>query len=45
MDVDIPLEQIGKTYLHLAVEHTAPKIISFLMFEVQADPNLLTHNT
>jgi ankyrin repeat protein len=45
MSVDIPLEQIGKTHLHLAVEHMAPKIISFLMFETQADPNLLTHNT
>jgi ankyrin repeat protein len=44
LGVDNPLE-IGKTYLHLAVEHMAPKIISFLMFEQQADPNLLTHNT
>jgi ankyrin repeat protein len=45
IDVDLPLDQIGKTYLHLAVEYRVPKIVSFLMFENQADPNLLTHNS
>jgi len=39
------IDDIGKTFLHLAVEHQANKIISFLMFECKIDPNLLTHNT
>jgi hypothetical protein len=33
INVDLPLEDVGKTYLHLAVEHSATKIASFLMFE------------
>jgi len=45
IDLDIHLDEIGKTYLHLAVEFSAPKICQFLMFENAADPNVLTHNT
>jgi len=43
--VDQCLYEIGKTYLHLAVEHQSPAILQFLMFERDADPNLLTHNS
>ena len=45
MEVDIHLETIGKTFLHLAVEHKAPRIVSFLIFENEDDPNVFTHNT
>ena len=45
MEVDIHLETTGKTFLHLAVEHKAPKIVQFLLFENEDDPNVLTHNT
>ena len=36
---------MGKSFLHLAVEYRAQKIVEFLLFEADADPNLLTHNT
>ena len=45
MEVDIHLETTGKTFLHLAVEHKAPKIVQFLIFDNEDDPNVLTHNT
>ena len=45
MEVDIHLETTGKTFLHLAVEHKAPKIVQFLIFDNDDDPNVLTHNT
>jgi len=45
IDVDSHLASIGKTYLHLAVEHRATKIVSFLMFDCQADPNILSVDT
>ena len=44
-DVDECLNEMGKTYLHLAVEHQSPKIVQFLMFDKNADPNLFTHNS
>ena len=36
---------MGKSFLHLAVEYAAVQIIQFLLFEAEADPNQLTHNT
>ncbi len=39
------LKEIGKTYLHIAVEHQSAGVVQFLLFEEEADPNLLTHNT
>ena len=42
---DVYFEDFGKSFLHLAVEHTATDIISFLLFKTQVDPNVLTHNT
>lgn len=38
-------ESMGKSLLHLAVEYAAVQIIQFLLFEADADPNQLTHNT
>ena len=38
-------ETMGKSFLHLAVEYSAVPIIQFLLFEGDADPNQLTHNT
>lgn len=38
-------ETTGKSLLHLAVEYSAQEIVQFLLFETNADPNLLTHNT
>ncbi len=35
----------GKTYLHVAVEHKQKQIISYLLFDVKADPNILTQDT
>ena len=45
MEVDFHLETIGKTFLHLAVEHKAARVVQFLLFENEDDPNVLTHNT
>ena len=42
---DVYFDDFGKSFLHLAVEHTATDIISFLLFKTQVDPNVLTHNT
>lgn len=39
------MEQYGKTFLHLAVETKAKQIISYLIFDAKADPNLLTKET
>lgn len=39
------LDTMGKSLLHLAVEYSAVPIVQFLLFEGQADPNQLTHNT
>ena len=36
---------MGKSFLHLAVEYGAVQIIQFLLFEADADPNQMTHNT
>ena len=36
---------MGKSFLHLAVEYSALPIVQFLLFEGEADPNLMTHNT
>merc|ERR1712076_188071 len=44
MEVDFHLETIGKTFLHLAVEHKAARVVQFLLFENSDDPNVLTHN-
>lgn len=43
--VDELLRDVGKTYLHIAVEHQSPGVVQYLIFEEDADPNLLTHNT
>jgi hypothetical protein len=32
-NIDDMLEEFGKTYLHLAVEHQSRRIVEFLMFE------------
>lgn len=34
----------GKTFLHLAVEHGATQIVSYLLLDAKADPNILSHN-
>lgn len=44
-NIDSQFAEIGKTFLHLAVEHQSPRIVQYLLFEEQANPNLLTHNT
>ena len=44
-EVQDSYEMMGKSLLHLAVEYRAQKIVEFLLFEADADPNLLTHNT
>ena len=36
---------MGKSLLHLSVEYGAQPIVEFLLFEGNADPNQLTHNT
>ena len=43
--VDDCTETMGKSLLHLAVEYGSTKIVEFLLFETQADPNEMTHNT
>lgn len=35
----------GKTFLHLAVEHSAVQIVSYLMLDADVDPNILSHNS
>jgi len=42
---DVYFEDFGKSFLHLAVEHTSTEIIQFLLFKTHVDPNVLTHNT
>lgn len=39
------LDEIGKTYLHISVEHQCGGVVQFLLFEESSDPNLLTHNS
>jgi ankyrin repeat protein len=34
----------GKTFLHLAIEHSATQIASYLLLDAKVDPNLLSHN-
>ena len=34
----------GKTFLHLAVEHGATQIASYLLLDAKVDPNVLSHN-
>ena len=33
----------GKTFLHIAVEHSATQIVSYLLLDAGADPNVLSH--
>ena len=33
----------GKTFLHIAVEHSAMQIVSYLLLDAGADPNMLSH--
>lgn len=35
----------GKTFLHLAVEHSATEIVSYLLLDAKVDPNVLSHNS
>lgn len=35
----------GKTFLHLAVEHNATQIVSYLLLDAKVDPNVLSHNS
>jgi len=35
----------GKTFLHLAVEHSAVQIVSYLLLDAKVDPNVLSHNS
>ena len=35
----------GKTFLHFAVEHMATQIVSYLLLDAMADPNVLSHNS
>ena len=34
----------GKTFLHLAIEHSATQIASYLLLDAKVDPNVLSHN-
>ena len=34
----------GKTFLHLAMEHNADQIVSYLLLDAKVDPNILSHN-
>ena len=35
----------GKTFLHLAIEHSATQIASYLLLDAKVDPNVLSHNS
>ena len=41
----IPDSLGGKTFLHLAVEHGATQIVSYLLLDAKVDPNVLSHNS
>ena len=45
LDLNNFIENTGKTYLHCAVENKAKEIISYLLFDIKADPNKLTLET
>ena len=40
----VPENLGGKTFLHLAVEHGATQIVSYLLLDAKVDPNVLSHN-
>ena len=42
MDVNGYIKSTEKTYLHLAVQHKAKHIVSYLLFDIKADPNKQT---
>ena len=35
----------GKTFLHIAIEHSASQIASYLLLDAKVDPNVLSHNS
>jgi hypothetical protein len=44
-DVAETLDSLGgKTFLHLAMEHNADQIASYLLLDAKVDPNILSHN-
>jgi ankyrin repeat protein len=42
--IETPENLGGKTFLHLAVEHSATEIASYLLLDAKVDPNVLSHN-
>ena len=42
LDLNSFLENTGKNYLHIAIDSRAKEIISYLLFDVKVDPNILT---
>jgi hypothetical protein len=45
VDVNRLMNNMGKTYLHMAVECKSKQIISFLLFDTKSDPNILTRDS
>ena len=43
--IEQPSENLGgKSFLHFSVEHNSTQIMSYLLLDAKADPNVLSYN-